>query len=413
VAFAKNDLVGEGPEVFTQRLSSAGAQIPNATDTRISTMGPASNLAFGVSTAFNTTATYHPVLDRYLVTWSADNDVPGLVDNELERYGQALATDGTEVGGDDFRISTAGPDGNDNADAEDGGVAASTIRRAWMHAWMGDDNRPPLADNEDEIYGRLVGDDGDLDGSIVPADCNDANAGIRPGATEILDNGIDEDCSGADAENLDRDGDGATRPSDCNDAAANIRPGAADTPDNGIDEDCSGADAVNLDRDGDGSLRPGDCNDANAAIRPGATDTPRNGIDEDCSGKDAAFPTLTSGVLNKWDVVGSRFTLTVLQVTQQFPKGWKAQIRCSGKPKCVFKTKSLKAGKVKRGAATIISKLSKKQRRFRAGQTVEVWVTAPGFNTKVARFVLRKGKVPPTQPFCVIPGEKKPQKICN
>ena len=42
---------------------------------------------------------------------------------------------------------------------------------------------------------------------------------------------------------------------------------------------------------------------------------------------------------------------------------------------------------------------------FRAGQTVEVWVSAPNFNTKVARFVLkRKGKIPTTQPFCVLPG---------
>ena len=63
---------------------------PNTTDQRISTMGPVNNAAYGASTGFRTTATYHPVLDRYLVTWTADNDFPGLVDNELERYGQAL-----------------------------------------------------------------------------------------------------------------------------------------------------------------------------------------------------------------------------------------------------------------------------------------------------------------------------------
>ncbi len=57
---------------------------------------------------------------------------------------------------------------------------------------------------------------------------------------------------------------------------------------------------------------------------------------------------------SKWDVKGSRLTLTSLQVTQQFPKGWKAKILCKG-AKCPFKSKNLKAGKVSKGASTIIS----------------------------------------------------------
>ena len=31
-------------------------------------------------------------------------------------------------------------------------------------------------------------------------------------------------------------------------------------------------------------------------------------------------------------------------------------------------------------------------------------MSAPNFNTKVARLVLKKGKIPTTQPFCVLPG---------
>ena len=168
-----------------------------------------------------------------------------------------------------------------------------------------------------------------------------------------------------------------------------------------------------IDADGDGFFAGQDCNDNNPAIRPGAVEVKGNRIDENCDGLADPFPTLTSGVVTKWGARGNALTLSVLQVTQQFPKGWKAEIRCSGKPKCPFKVNKLKAGKVRRGAANIITSLTKKQRRFRAGQTVEVWVSAPGFNTTVKRYVLKRNKIPTTQPFCVIPGQSRPQKSCS
>ena len=43
--------------------------------------------------------------------------------------------------------------------------------------------------------------------------------------------------------NLDPDGDGAVAPGDCDQGNAAIRPGAVDVPQNGVDEDCNGADA--------------------------------------------------------------------------------------------------------------------------------------------------------------------------
>ena len=245
----------------------------------------------------------------------------------------------------------------------------------------------------------------------------------RDGAPERVDCGAQSDTGEADTVDQlvdcegiavssalvpDLDGDGVNKPADCDDGNAAIRPGAVDVADNGIDEDCSGADTANLDRDADGVLRPFDCNDANAAIRPGAQDIPRNGVDEDCAGGDASFPNLTSGILPTWDIKGSRVRLVNLQVTQQFPKGLKAKITCKG-ARCPFKSKALKLGKVRRNAASAISSLSKQQRVFRAGQTLEVWVSAPNFNSRISRLVLKKNKIPVSQPFCALPGPSR----CN
>src|SRR4051812_47101240 len=74
----------------------------------------------------------------------------------------------------------------------------------------------------------------DVDGDGYPGgaagmrkDCNDQDASIYPGATEICGDGIDQDCSGEDlaCSDVDGDGDGYTpNTGDCDDEDATVHP---------------------------------------------------------------------------------------------------------------------------------------------------------------------------------------------
>ena len=177
-------------------------------------------------------------------------------------------------------------------------------------------------------------------GSVANADdCDDANAGVRPGTTEVCDVAdVDEDCDGA-ADDADPDVDPATRgtfyadvdldgygdaaaptaacdaaaatvtdATDCDDAAATVNPAAGESCDS-IDNDCDGeADEAGAtgeatsyaDRDADGYgedgaaafgcaapdgyvAEGGDCDDGDPDRSPAATET-CNSLDDDCDG---------------------------------------------------------------------------------------------------------------------------------
>ena len=198
--------------------------------------------------------------------------------------------------------------------------------------------------------GGLVAADGDCDDvgeASVAGDCDDGDPAAFPGAPELVDDGVDQDCNGADtilcAADLDGDGFGgagdvlapdgdcddlgeATAGGDCDDSLASVSPAGVEIADDGVDQDCNGADTVTCfqDLDGDGvgglstvlspdgdctdpleSSSSADCDDGDPAIFPGATDVPDDGVDQDCSGTDA----VTCQVDNDGDGVGGLGTV--------------------------------------------------------------------------------------------------------
>ena len=162
-------------------------------------------------------------------------------------------------------------------------------------------------DEDDDGYGTTVvvlepGGDCEAAGqALVDTDCDDDDPLAYPGATEVADDGVDQDCSGADTVTCFDDGDGdgfggdltleeedcsgpdlVTTGGDCDDEDAAIHPAALEVCDLGVDNDCDPSTDEDADVDGDGiSICQGDCDDANATVHPGAFEV-CDGLDTDC-----------------------------------------------------------------------------------------------------------------------------------
>ncbi len=118
------------------------------------------------------------------------------------------------------------------------------------------------------IYLATYVTDTDNDGAkayVLDGDCNDHLAAVKPGATEVEGDGIDNDCDGLADESAtdvpsvstaDDDTDGQTiADGDCDDHNAMVKKGTTEICDDGLDNDCDG----DADRTSDAMGRPTAC----------------------------------------------------------------------------------------------------------------------------------------------------------
>jgi len=124
--------------------------------------------------------------------------------------------------------------------------------------------------------------DHDEDGYTTCEECDDSNSETNPGAPELVCDGIDNDCDPSTEDEPDTDGDGSSICLDCDDDDPGRYPGNTEIHCDGTDNDCDVATEDEPDSDGDGTTVCDDCDDQDPSAYPGNTETHCDGIDNDC-----------------------------------------------------------------------------------------------------------------------------------
>ena len=174
-------------EIFVQRLDASGQPV-GTDDQRISTMGPDDVTGYGVSRpgiAFN------PIADEYLVVWDGEDNRGGMVLGENEVFAQRLDGDGAEIGTDDMRVSTIGPDGDTSHYGQDVSVAFEPGTQRYMIAFAGNET----ANTNEILVQRLAADGTEIgtdDQRISAMGGNDADP-FFPGNTNVAANPVDHE----------------------------------------------------------------------------------------------------------------------------------------------------------------------------------------------------------------------------
>jgi hypothetical protein len=173
--------------------------------------------------------------------------------------------------------------------------------------------------------------------------------------------------------------------------------------DNGIDEDCDGADDRNLDRDNDHFPIPGDCDDSNPRIHPGAREIRGNRVDENCDRLAEPFRVLRSLVTAGWRL-GPSYTDLLTLVVRNAPRGARVVVRCKGRG-CAFH--KAKRRKVRRDLAPVRLDRFFGRGRLRPSARVTIRVTASGTIGRTYTYRIVDDAAPTTRILCRAPSAKR------